>query len=83
MSGAGDHRASPTGPRAAGADPTVRELALLVRSDLHRYRGRTDAPTWARSWLANPGFRYTAAMRTVAYLSAKRGPAWAAPRVAA
>jgi serine O-acetyltransferase len=59
------------------------DLLRLVRSDLHRYRGRTDLRTMARSWLVNPGFRYTATMRTVAYLSTRRGPGWAVPQVLA
>ena len=46
---------------------TFGELRRLWRADLHRYIGRSDSRTFAKSLVARPGFRYTFAMRACRY----------------
>lgn len=64
-------------PHMRGCARSLRELRLLLWSDLHRYEGHGSLK-WLKLFLFNVGYRYTAIMRITGY--AKRsGPArWTA-----
>jgi serine O-acetyltransferase len=51
---------------------TFRELKYLIRSDLHRWHGRTNIFLLLRELLSNPGFKYTFWMRIAVYLRPRR-----------
>lgn len=60
---------------SAASRPSVRALVqALVRADLHRYAGRGGAREFWRRFLLNPGFRFTAVLRTCEALRGRR--AW-------
>lgn len=49
------------------------QLESLIRSDLHRYYGRSDFETLVKCYFLVPGFRYTFHMRKAAYHRVRGG----------
>ncbi|MGB4259078.1 MAG: serine acetyltransferase, partial [Phycisphaerae bacterium] len=54
---------------------TFRQVCYLIRSDLHRYHGRTNWRLLARELLFGVGFKYSFWMRVTAWLS-HQSAAW-------
>ncbi len=53
-------------PHMRGCARSLKELTLLLRSDIHRYDGSGSAK-WLKLFLFNVGYRYTALMRITGY----------------
>ena len=61
------------------AKPNRRSLRLtfrLIRSDLHRYAGRTGWGAFLRHYLFTPGFKYSAVMRLCGHARGGRIAKW-------
>jgi serine O-acetyltransferase len=53
------------------------QVIKVIRADLHRYDGATGIRGFCRTYVWEPGFRYTVWMRTVAHL--RRSVLWKVP----
>lgn len=56
-------------PQVTGADNSLRQV---LRADLYRYCGKTDARAFLTAYLRCPGFRFTYYLRKVAYYSGRK-----------
>ncbi|HEY9579922.1 MAG TPA: hexapeptide transferase [Rhizorhapis sp.] len=50
----------------------MRSVAALLKADLYRYAGKTDAKSFWKHFLFTPGYKYTVVMRSCGYLRTRK-----------